>query len=303
MKKYLVVRPKYGLCNQLYSISKGIIFGLICNRDVIFSNFQMDYRDENNLCNFEDVIDIEFLQKIILKYSKSIKIIVNNDIKDIPKIKTNKSEKISDIKNFITILFLEDNINQEYLDIDNPISAEIPFHLKELELFINISIKFTNKYIDLANNVKKCLNLNDYSCIHLRLENDSINHMTDMNNKLNFDDINEIYKNKYLSEIERLYSPDKKIFICTSLGIDDNINNNFYKTIKTKYNLIDKNNLIDIKNNTYREMFAIIDYIIAKDSVEFVGSDWSSFSLYINGYHIYNKKKTTLINIWKTIQN
>ena len=41
-KKFLVVRPKYGLCNQIYCISKGIIFGLISNRDVIFSKFQLD---------------------------------------------------------------------------------------------------------------------------------------------------------------------------------------------------------------------------------------------------------------------
>ena len=35
--KYLIIRPKYGLCNQIYSISKGIIFGIISNRDIIFS--------------------------------------------------------------------------------------------------------------------------------------------------------------------------------------------------------------------------------------------------------------------------
>jgi hypothetical protein len=41
-KKFLIIRPKYGLCNQLLSISKGIIFGIISNRDVIYSNFQLD---------------------------------------------------------------------------------------------------------------------------------------------------------------------------------------------------------------------------------------------------------------------
>ena len=32
------------------------------------------------------------------------------------------------------------------------------------------------------------------------------------------------------------YHPDKKVYICTSLGIDnDNVNNTFYNEIKNKY--------------------------------------------------------------------
>ena len=57
---------------------------------------------------------------------------------------------------------------------------------------------------------------------------------------------------------------------------------------------------IDIQN-TYRELFAIIDYIIATDSEEFIGSDWSSFSLYIYNHHILNNKKAYLIDIWKSV--
>ena len=60
--RYLIVRPKYGLCNQLFSISKGIIFGLISDRDVIFNSFQLDYKNDNNTCDFHDVIDIIHLQ-------------------------------------------------------------------------------------------------------------------------------------------------------------------------------------------------------------------------------------------------
>ena len=56
-KKILIIRPKYGLCNQLKSISKGIIFAIISKRDIFFDKFQLDFRDENNSCNFNDIID------------------------------------------------------------------------------------------------------------------------------------------------------------------------------------------------------------------------------------------------------
>ena len=68
---------------------------------------------------------------------------------------------------------------------------------------------------------------------------------------------------------------------------------NFIKILK-KYNLMDKNDLllsIDLENNNYkcRELYGIIDYLIAKDSSYFVGCDWSSFSilLYTNFGNIF----------------
>jgi hypothetical protein len=303
-KKYLVVRPKYGLCNQLYSISKGIIYGLISNRDVIFSGFQIDYRDENNLWDFESIIDINDLQNKLNKLNLNIKITSDLNIK-CKKIKTFTDEKISDIKNFIDLLYHEDNINEEFLDIDNPISSCIGNNYNYLYKYLNVNIKFVDKYIDLALEIKNNLNLNDYICIHLRLEDDSINFMKNHNTKLSFDDLNSIYKKKYCDELEYLttLNNNKSIYICTSLILDKNFNNNFYKIIKEKYNLVDKNSFIEKSEINCREIYGIVDYIIAKDSLYFIGCDWSSFSYYIIQNHIYNKKNYKLINIYETIKN
>ena len=303
-KKFLIVRPKYGLCNQIYSISKGIIFGIISNRDVIFSKFQLDYRDENKLCSFHEIINIDYLKYVLTNNNININIHSNDNVY-CKKINLLNDEKISYVKDFIELLFLEKNNNEIYLDIDNPISATIPNQYKNLEKFININIKFTEKYINIANNIKNILNLKDYSCIHLRLEDDSLRWMKEKNNKvLTINEINEIYKNKYLEEFEILKNIDHKIYICTSLMIDDNINNDFYKEIKLKYNLLDKNDFINNdNNNNCRELFAIIDYIIAQDSIYFVGSDWSSFSICLNNYQIANNKASKLIDIWEIIKN
>jgi hypothetical protein len=76
-KKKLIIKPRYGLCNQLLSISKGIIFGIISDRDIIFNGFQIDYRDENNLCEFNSIIDIDYLQQLMIDQNINIKISSN----------------------------------------------------------------------------------------------------------------------------------------------------------------------------------------------------------------------------------
>jgi hypothetical protein len=306
-KKYLIIRPKYGLCNQLLAISKGIIFGIISSRDIFFSGFQMDYRDENNICEFHDVIDINHLQEKLIEKNIFVKIFSDKNITGI-KIKTYTQEVNSKIINFIDYLFYDENIKIDLLDIDNPISSNIPNKYINLINYINLNIKFTKKYIKSANNIKNILNLENYYTIHIRLEDDAINHIkvSTINKKDDFEYINNICKDMYISELNNLIQnniDNKKIYVCTSLGYEENENNIFYKEIKEKYNLIDKNDIIKSTKNLiekvkYREIYGIIDFIIAQDSILFTGVDWSSFSLYLYNNHIYSNKYTTLINIW-----
>lgn len=83
------------------------------------------------------------------------------------------------------------------------------------------------------------------------------------------------------------------IYVCTSLGIDANLNNDFYKEIKREYGLIDKTDIMNInilEDCKCREIYAIIDFIIAKKSSHFIGVDWSSFSLQIYNSHLTHNK-------------
>jgi hypothetical protein len=301
-KKFLIVNPKNGLCNQLASISIGIILGIISNRNVIFKSFQIDYKNFENVCPFDSIIDIKHLKSII--DNKKLNINIQSDINiNGMKINTNTNEDISNIKDFIPLLLIEENMNKEYLDIGSPISCDIPNEYKKIQEYINVNIKFTKKYIDIAKTIKTKLGLDYYCTIHLRLEDDAINFMKELNQNLTDECINKVYKDKYLNQIEMLHGFKTKIYICTSLGINDNLNNKFYKEIKQKYNLIDKNDIINITDNNCREIFGIIDYIIAQDSEYFVGCDWSSFSISIYSSHINNKKNSYLINVWNTLKN
>ena len=308
-KKFLIIKPKYGLCNQLLSISKGIILGLITKRDIIFNSFQLDYRNINNVCEFHKIIDIDDLQEKLNIININIKVYSSIDINGI-KMQTFTNDDISYIKDLIPMFSYECNMQEKHLDVDNPISATLPSEYDELYKYINLNIKFTDKYINIANNIKTSLKLSNYTCIHLRLEDDSINFMKEQNKKIDLTVINDIYKNKYLTEldyIKNLNIDNHIIYICTSLGIDHNLNNDFYNEIKKKYNLVDKNDFIDFSNTdndeSCRELYGIIDYIIAKGSIYFIGSDWSSYSIYLYTNHKHDNKATKLIDIWETVIN
>ena len=309
-KKILVITPRYGLCNQLSSISKGIIYAFLTNRDIIFNGFQLDYRHDDNLMEFHEVINIEELQKTIYKYNLNIIVSSNKSIIG-EKIDTQNEKDVSHIKDFIPYLFHENNINKEVLNIGNPISSKIPFENMKLQNLIECEINFTLKYNLIAKNVIKSLGLTNYICIHLRLEDDAINYIKIKKGFINVDIdlINEFHRNKYIEKLDFLKKSNiidnKKIYICTSLGIDKNINNDFYKIIKDNYSLIDKKDIMNIstlEDCKCREIYAIVDFIIAKESSYFIGIDWSSFSLQIYNSHLEKGKSAELINIWTEIK-
>jgi hypothetical protein len=309
-KKFLIIRPKYGLCNQLYSISKGIVLGIISNRDIIFNGFQIDYRNIDNICNFNEIININHLQYLLDNSNLNLKVYSDINI-DSKKIITNSELEISYIKDFIPLLFEPENSNEEYLDVDNPISFNIPNEYTHIIKYIDYNIKFTEKFINLSNVVKNKLKLDNYICLHLRLENDAINyiyetHIKDKKNNFNKNYVSEKCREIFKNEIEQLNNLNKdnnKIYICTSLIIDNNDNNYFYTNLKKTYNLIDKNDIIqlpEIKDVcNCREIYAIIDFLIAKDSTYFVGTDWSSFSIFIYWNHIYSNKNSDMIKLWE----
>ena len=308
-KKIYLLEPRSGLCNQLCCISIGIVLGHKYNRDVYFNKFQIDYKNENNLVEIDKIIDINYLKKFINEDLKlNIKIYENlNNINsnEIKKIKLINNLKINEIKDIDMILKLEENINADILNIKNPISIQLEDEDYLLNEKIKSNIKFHYQFIENAKKIKNYLNLNHYCCIHIRMEDDAIQFMMSLLNNNNFTKINDIYRNIYLNEVKRLQSLNMSIYVCTSLGIYENYNNIFYKILKKEFNLIDKNdllNLIEINGVTKglkkRELYGIIDYIIAQDSSYFIGCDWSSFSITLKYNHMIKNKQNKLLSIW-----
>ncbi len=302
-KRVLVIRPRCGLTNQLSCIAKGIIWAHMSNRDLYIDNFQLDYRDYDNFMNIKQIINIQHLQNFL--YSNGIFVSIENNIfkSDIKKIETFTTEDIYFIKDIISLIFHKDNIAIIALDIDNPISSEIPPEYEKTLYNIIQNIEFTDGLKNIATNIIQSLNLNNYTCIHLRIENDALDYMKQFST-MDYLDINKIYVSKYIEETDFFELNRNNIYICTSLSEKD-INYPYYLEIKEKYGLKDKNDIEYFKDSTenYRELLAIIDYMIAKRSHFFLGCDWSGFSLYIKRNHLLENKYVKIINIFESIKN
>ena len=301
--KIFILEPRSGLCNQLNCIVIGLILGIIFDRDIYFHGFQIDYMNQNNLYDFEKIINIDHINIILNKYDIKIKIIKNLhcDINQIPVLRSN--EQIKDIKDIFSHIKSFDNLDNNIINLKNPISTFIPDEFKDFFNYMKSNLKFDNKFIEISNSIKEKYELKDYCCIHLRMEDDALDFSSKKFNK-SFELMNDIHKQIYINELESLKNIDVKKYICTSLVINENKNNLFYKVIKKQYDLIDKNNIIndyDLFQNELsnkRELYGIIDYIIAKDSKYFIGCDWSSFSSSIINNHTINNKDYNILNIW-----
>lgn len=302
-KKIFILEPRAGLCNQLNCIAIGIVLGILYDRNIYFNGFQIDYMNENVLTSFTNIIDMNNLNNIIINNNLNVKILdsINVNIDDVPILYSN--EQINNIKDIYSYLGSTSNINEEILNIKNPISTYIPNEVQNFFNYMKLNIKFNKKFIDIANSIIEKNELEDFCCIHLRIEDDALEFAQEKFNNLDKDIINDIHKQLYINEIEKVCNLETKIYICTSLNIFNNKNNLFYKVIKKQYNLIDKNDIIkniELYDNNFnqRELYGIIDYLVAIRSKYFIGCDWSSFSIAIKNNHELSNKDYNLINIW-----
>lgn len=149
---------------------------------------------------------------------------------------------------------------------------------------------YYNKYfVDCRNNFIKNINLkNKINVIHLRLEDDAINHWSKMNNMTNIEFKNYIEK-KYINIIKKYITIDERIIILSSSSSNQVIK--FLKNKKYKYKLTKK-----FFNE--REKNAIVDLLISKICNNiFIGNfnleklNGSTFSYYITQYMNSGVKK------------
>jgi hypothetical protein len=294
-RKIFIITPRGGLCNQLITIANGIIYGHYFKRDIYFDGFQIDYRNNDKIIEISKVLNLIKLQETINMLNLSTNILLSID--------NNKYEKIENdylsIKDLYNVI-IDINFNNDILNIGNLINVDLPPSNEYMNLYIirdiiNNSFYFSEKYYLNAGLIKKKLNISKYACIHLRIEDDAIEYYSKHHN-INKDHFNRLLKIKYIKELDYISKHYKEIYVCSSLIIYNNENNSFYKDIKKKYSLVDKNDFININDvDNYRELYAIIDFIISKDADFFIGSKNSSFSYYINNYFEKNNKKSILL--------
>ncbi len=291
-KKKLFVQPYSGLCNQLISIVNAIILAHISDRLLCINGFCSDYNNYDYV-PIEEIIDINYLNSLITKLSLSTKIITIFDKNEFRYISLPFEEKRS--VPFLGSELAKYILNNENIDIEN-LNIGYPFHfvsdntvLENIRAELLKNIKFEKKWYEIALYIKTELKLNEYHTIHLRLEDDMINHICTYFSKKSFDETNSILRDEYTKEIS---NNEKCIYLCTSLCKYDNTNNNYLCDLKNKYKNIKDSSVIDIRNIFHisgRECLGIIDFILAIESSYFIGLHCSSFSRIISTINTNSK--------------
>jgi len=289
-KKKFIISFKNGLCNQLILLAKAIIIGHIFNRDLIFNGFQVDYQG-SDYWPLDSVVNINKLQQFLINNKIYVTLFTNfiydkNNNRNGKNSKNRKNYKILEKDNPFLIDEINKNLDYQFLDCQTIFPAHIPDIYYKLFEHILINIDFVDFFHEKVAKIKNVLCLKNYNCVHLRMEDDIIHFMKQDFNYDN-DFTNKYYKGLYNEELEKMVG--QKVFICTGLGLSENMNNNYYEEIKNKYNLVDKHQYMD-NFYKYRELHAIIDLIIAKESDYFVGGNISTFS-YVVILHFNSKNK------------
>jgi hypothetical protein len=293
-----IVSPRLGLCNQLQALIKGLLLGKKYNKTVYINKFQINLED-NSLCDINEVLDIDSMNNFYEIHNLNIKIHKHIDQSIIENIEEYKLKELdyNSLPNMSCINnFIENNIDKQIMYLGNPVMLNITdtFDLNyNLYNFLMNNIFFNKKFYDIKDDIKKQLNLTDYTCMHLRIEDDALHHFSHCYN-LTLGEYNKKLLDFYLDKINK---EERKIYVCSGiLKFSNKINYDFYTNLSNNNDLIcDKKNIIIddyIQNN--RELIAIVDLLIAFDSDYFVGCWISSFSQLINSYFSDKGKRKDL---------
>jgi hypothetical protein len=314
-----IITPRGGLCNQLTSIIKGILLGIKYNRNVYIDGFQIDY-NKKELCKIEMILNIDKINNFLMENGiNNFKIITTLDEHIINENANAKSifdgeiylkYKIADldyvkVSSLININdYIEKNLDKEILCIGNVVSLQIYESfgyawndVNNLYHLLSRNIVFNDVFYKLKTIIKTNLNLTEYVCIHLRIEDDCINYCATTLYNIDVEEYNNKLLLYYDNEIKNISIP---IYICSGIHNPNNkINFDYYQNLKNNNNLIyDKQNIyIDEYYSSNRELIAIVDYLIALDGYQFIGNEFSSFSILIHNNYKFNNKDTKIFNI------
>lgn len=255
-----------GLCNQLYAIKGTCEYAYVNNiNTIVIENFLTDI-SKNTYCNISEIVDLNHLNELLKIYN--IKVLDWNTDSGFQK--TN-------------VVFNE----APYWHIN--IQPEYQHNMSKLDLtkIIIHNLKFTSKFYNIASEILKKNKITVEPCnvIHLRLENDAIEHWSKINN-ISPQEFKRILEHKYIDSISK-YIDKNIITIILSGDYDNNVikylDNNQYLYYTTE------------KKFKERELNAIVDLIISQTCNRVILGFYESSFAYCAMIRILNKPNTKKI--------
>jgi hypothetical protein len=300
MNRYLKINHSElgptGLFNQFTHLIHAIFIADSLKRNIYAPKFLPDYNSLNSV-PFNEIIDIVKLNDLLKAESLKVSIV---DTLIIPPNKWNRKyhnkvtrpigpSSLEQIKEL-----LQDE-NDPYLDIGLCYRLATSPNA-ELKLFDNLP--FNNKILDVVRYCKEVYLGEHYQVLHLRLEDDWIQEMT-QSYPVSPDWAANFLYNKFLEFIRTRFDPKCRIYIATHLGKGEHQYNFLLKRLKeTLHNITDQ-----IHWRTHfpeilpgREVDALVDYLICKDSDDFVGIWESTFARTIHNVRVKHNQKSFIFD-------
>lgn len=290
-----------GLFNQFINVINGLMIGHCSKRQIYNPRFLPDYRSTNWI-PLSSVIDIPHLNGMLRSLELNTQIEVDEKLSKIEwKVSPNRGFLFQTISNsLVQVSSFVEQESHDFLDIGWVFSLvmEKDQSIRDIELHIYKNIQFLPEYKTVFN---YCLNnyLNTpYNVVHLRLEDDWINHqIATSSSKLSFEEHSQIIWEKYCEAMARMFTPQDKIFIATYLNKTVQRNNHYIDQIRLLYpNAITATPWRENFNlPTGREIDAIIDFMICRNGEKFIGLGGSTFSVLTAQIIHSNGKETILV--------
>jgi hypothetical protein len=282
----------WGLFNQLISFINGLIIANQVNRHVYEPRFLVNY-DNLESIPISSIINIDQLNQILKLLNIDICVIKD----DKPWIKSKNHGSTTLISKSLAIVCENiENQDSQYLDIGNTFNLELDKgeYLSKIEKELFYNIPFTSIFYDILDFCKENYLTNNYSAVHLRLEDDWIDFTK---NGKDFNIHSENLLSNYFKKMEDIFSSNDNIYLATHLLKLSHANNYMIDIIKLKYPNMVTN--IPWRNNFNlhigREIDALVDYIICINSEKFLATSGSTFSAIVCQVLSHKHKITSFI--------
>jgi hypothetical protein len=290
--KYFFTHLPWGLCNQLWALFNGIMLGHSTQRDLIVAGFRPNY-NSSKVIPLSQIIDLPHLNQLLRELKMRVQV---HDFMD-------RDWKFYDFdalikrfwghpdcqKNVIALLtaLTEPNINLGFAffcELDKFYTDSTSWNLL---MQVMSRFRFTLILHAIADQYKHILKLPpNYAVLHLRLEDDLINHVVNerpgTKGKFKESEYRHRLKARFIGASQQLFRRDDTVYVATHLLKSPNK----FNTVPTELKLMFPQMIFgDSWRHHFptamegREIDAIIDYLICTSASKFIGLDMSTFSV------------------------
>lgn len=295
----------YGLNHELWCIVTAIMIGDNTNRDIMVSGFYPDYNSDYKV-DLNRIIDISKTNENFRKLGVKSKLVPFRE--NIPWVMTKDQNPVfkPDIcglwgKERFYRVIEKLNFEEQYMYINLYTTFVWPImgtfglddELCERAIRIFLCIEPSTMVKLFVEQKMSELELGDnYYSLHMRLEDDWINHLTTWDGTSNkgktFEELSENFYNEIIGLIDtHMDMEDNKIFVATGLLKNENRNNNLLIDLEKKYpgkityssNSTENLAVCFPLAKSCREIEGFIDFLICTKSKKCILSTHSSFSV------------------------